>query len=149
MPITDFLSPADVLVDVRAAGKAELLSELTGRAATALKLPPELILKELLKREELGSTGLGDGVALPHTRLLQLTKPLGVLARLSRPIDFDAIDGQPVDLVFLLLLPAQPHGEQLNALASVARKLRDKETRLRMRSAPDASALYLALSAQI
>jgi PTS system nitrogen regulatory IIA component len=147
MDIADFLSPDDVLVDVRASSKQGLLKELVTRAATAFKLSAETLLSELMKREELGSTGLGDGVALPHTRIAEIKKPLGVLASLKRPVDFEAIDGKPVDLVFLLLLPAEPHGEQLNALASVARKLRDKGVRKRMREASDARALRSAITA--
>ena len=148
MDIAEFLSPANVLTNLPAAGKKELLTELARRAALALKLPSELIVSELLKREELGSTGLGDGVALPHTRLRELTQPFGVLARLRRGIDFDAIDGHKVDLIFLLLLPTEPHGEQLSALASVARKLNDKDLRDRMRAAVDGPALFLAMTAQ-
>jgi PTS system nitrogen regulatory IIA component len=144
--IAEFLSPANVLVNFRASGKEELLGALARHAATALALPPELILSELLKRETLGSTGLGDGVALPHTRLQELTKPFGMLARLKRGIDYEAIDGRAVDLVFLLLLPAKSQGEQLSALASVARKLRDNDARQRMRCAADVPALHVAIT---
>jgi Phosphoenolpyruvate-dependent sugar phosphotransferase system, EIIA 2 len=86
---------------------------------------PERIAAEILKREELGSTGTGGGVAIPHARIQELNEPFGIFARLNRPIDFQAIDTRPVDLVFLLLLPGDPVGEQLKALATVARKLRD------------------------
>ena len=93
-------------------------------------------------REELGSTGMGRGVAIPHARLSVVTKPLGILARLKEPIDFEAIDGNPVDLVFVLLLPEDTRGEQLNALASVSRRLRAPETLRKLRQAKDAAALY-------
>jgi nitrogen PTS system EIIA component len=99
----------------------------------------------LLQREQLGSTGTGGGIALPHARLVGVDKPFGMLVRLAKPIDFDAIDGKPVDIAFLLLLPAGAQGEQLNALASVARKLRDAEVLRTVRGARDGNALYEAL----
>ena len=125
MDIKEFLALSDTLIDVRASDKTRLLQELTRRAATILDLPAERISTEILKREELGSTGTGGGVALPHARIQGLNRSFGILARLNKPIDFEAIDGRPVDLVFLLLLPSNPVGEQLKALASAARKLRD------------------------
>jgi nitrogen PTS system EIIA component len=113
MDIKEFLSPTDILVDVRASDKTRLLQELARRAAAALNLPAERISMEILKREELGSTGTGGGVAIPHARIHGLNRSFGILARLNRPIDFDAIDRRPVDLVFLLLLPDNPVSEQL------------------------------------
>ena len=102
---------------MRASDKTRLLQELTRRAATILDLPAERISTEILKREELGSTGTGGGVALPHARIQGLNRSFGILARLNKPIDFEAIDGRRVDLVFLLLLPANPAEDQLKALA--------------------------------
>ena len=142
MHIKDFLSPSDALVDVRAADKDRLLQELAERAATALHLPADRIASELRKREDLGSTGTGGGVAIPHARMAEVKKPFGVLVRLRQPIAFDAIDGEPVDMVFLLLLPAAAAGEQLNALASVARKLRDPMSLRRLRQAADGAELH-------
>ena len=142
MHINDFLSPSDALVDVRAADKDRLLQELAERAGTALHLPADRIASELRKREDLGSTGTGGGVAIPHARMAEVKKPFGVLVRLRQPIAFDAIDGEPVDMVFLLLLPAAAAGEQLNALASVARKLRDPMSLRRLRQAADGAELY-------
>ena len=147
MDVADFLSPADVLLDVRAVDKKTLLADLARHAAASVELEPAIISGELLKREELGSTGLGDGVAIPHTRLQQLKKPFAVLARLKRPMEFDAIDGQPVDLVVLLLLPATGPGDQLNALAGVARKLRDKDIRRLLRAAADTPTLHGVMAA--
>ncbi len=117
MDIKEFLAPSDTLIDVRASDKTRLLQELTRRAATILDLPAERISTEILKREELGSTGTGGGVALPHARIEGLKRSFGILARLNKPIDFEAIDGRRVDLVFLLLLPANPAEDQLKALA--------------------------------
>jgi len=146
MKISDFLAPADVLVNVRAADKHRLLEELVRKAASRVKLPEADILSELIKREALGSTGMGNGVAIPHARFAALGRPFGLLARLKQPIDFDAIDGQPVDLVFLLLLPAAAEGEQLGALACVARKLRAADDLAKLHRAKNAAQLYAALT---
>jgi nitrogen PTS system EIIA component len=145
MEIQDFLSPTDAIFNVRAFDKARLLQELSRQAAASLNLRADLISGNILKRENLGSTGMGNGVAIPHARIPNLKKPFGILARLRKPIDFDAIDSQPVDLVFFLLLPATPNGEQLNALACVARKFRDPETVRRLRRAIDGAELYRAM----
>ena len=145
MDIREFLAPADTLVDLRAADKTRLLQDLAGRAAAALNLAAERISAEILKREELGSTGTGGGVAIPHARIQGLNKSFGILARLNKPINFEAVDSQPVDLVFLLLLPANPVGEQLKALASVARKLRDPASLPDLRSASGAAGLSYAM----
>jgi nitrogen PTS system EIIA component len=142
MHIKDFLSPSNVVTDLRASNKTSVLQELALRAAAILKMPADTISAELLKREQLGSTGMGDGIAIPHARVAGVMAPFGLLARLKEPIDFDAVDGQPVDLVFLLLGPASPQGEQLNVLACVARKLRDPATVAELRSAKDSQALY-------
>jgi PTS system nitrogen regulatory IIA component len=144
MEIKDFLSPDDALIKVRAPDKTRLLQDLAARAAAALNLDANLVSIELLKREALGSTGTGEGVAIPHARIPDLKKPFGTLVRLKHVIDFDAIDGKPVDLVFLLLLP-QSQGDPLNALASVARKLRDPEAVRRLRNAVDNAELYRAI----
>lgn len=145
MDIKDFLAPADAMADARAPDKARLLNELSRRAASSLGLGTDLIAGDLLKREALGSTGMGNGVAIPHARFRELKKPFGLLARLRKPIAFDAIDGQPVDIVFLLLLPTESGGEPLNALACVARKLRDPKTLDALRTAKTDGALYRAV----
>jgi PTS system nitrogen regulatory IIA component len=142
MKISDFLSPADVMVDIRAADKRQLLQELARNAAARLNLSADLIATELLKREELGSTGTGGGIAIPHARIKAVMKPFGVLARLSEPIDFDAIDEQPVDLIFVLLLPTTADGDQLDALSSIARRLRVSEILVQLRGAKNAAELY-------
>src|ERR1019366_8928383 len=127
MEISDFLAPSDVLVGIRTSDKTRLLEDLCGRAASILKIDADKITAGILKREELASTGMGGGVAIPHARITDVKKPFGLLARLKSAIEFDAIDHQPVDLVFLLLLPTVSAGEQLNALAMVARRLRDAD----------------------
>ncbi|HMA74491.1 MAG TPA: PTS sugar transporter subunit IIA [Xanthobacteraceae bacterium] len=145
MEIKDFLSPTDALINMRVSDKTRLLHELAARAAASLNLAADRISVELLKREHLGSTGTGGGVAIPHARIPDLKKPFGILVRLRNPIDFEAIDGKPVDVIFLLLLPAQSQGDSLNALASIARRLRDPESLQRLRSAADAAGLYSAM----
>jgi PTS system nitrogen regulatory IIA component len=147
LDIKKFLSPTDLIVDIRASDKDQLLRELSRRAAAALGLDADLVTAAIVKREELGSTGMGEGMAIPHARIPNLDKPFGILARLKRPIDFAAIDEKPVDLVFLLLLPAAPEGDQLNALASVARRLRNPVVSSAIRAAPDGAGAYEAITA--
>jgi PTS system nitrogen regulatory IIA component len=149
MRIMDFLSQSDAIVDVRAHDKNRLLKELCNRAASALKLDADRISNDISKREELGSTGVGGGVAVPHARFRDLKAPFGILARLQSAIDFNAIDGQPVDIVFLLLIPSDPAGEQLNALAAITRKLRNPNTVRDLRRAADNASLYRAMVAEL
>ncbi len=146
MEITNFLSPRDVVVNVNLPDKTRLLGDICRRAASTLKLDPDRIIEDILKRESLGSTGIGGGVAIPHARLSDLKKPFGVLATLRSPIDFDAIDRQLVDIVFLLLLPTTASGEQLNVLALVARSLRNADVVRNARRASDAAALFAAMA---
>jgi PTS system nitrogen regulatory IIA component len=146
MDIKAFLSLDNALVDVRVSDKADILRLLSVRAAKALGLPAEDILAVILKREQLGSTGTGGGIAIPHARMNGISKPFGVLARLSNGIDFEAIDGRPVDLVFLLLLPAAADKDQLSALASVARTLRSPKSMGGLRGARTGEELYRAMT---
>src|ERR1035437_5945897 len=146
MKISDLLSPADVMIDGRAPNKRLLLQELAAKAATSLNLRVDQIAPDLLKREELGSTGVGGGVAIPHARLPDLQRPFGLMAKLKEPIEFEAIDGQAVDIVFVLLLPANAENGQLGALALVARTLRSSEIRDRLRRAKDASGLHSVIA---
>ena len=116
------------------------------RSAGSPRLPAARVASYLLKREGLGSTGIGRGVAIPHARLPDLQRPHGLLAKLKPPIDFDAIDGQAVDGVFVLLLPAAAEQKALAALALVARTLRSPETLARLRAAKDVTALYSSIA---
>jgi len=147
MKISDFLSSTAVATDVAAADKPKLLEELARKAGSTLDVLADHILSELLKREELGSTGMGGGVAIPHARFHEVKKPFGMLVRLRKPIDFDAVDGKPVDTVFLLLLPDAPAGERLGALACIARKLRDPAIIAALRRARDGAEIYRTLTA--
>jgi nitrogen PTS system EIIA component len=146
MKISDLLSPTDVMTDVRSSGKRQLLQEFAAKAAAGLGLPADQVASYLLKREELGSTGIGKGVAIPHARLPELQRPCGLLAKLKSPIEFDAIDGEAVDIVFVLLLPAAAENDALAALALVARALRAPETLARLRAARNSSELYSAIA---
>jgi nitrogen PTS system EIIA component len=146
MLVTAFLSADDVLVKVAAKDKGHLLRDLSHRAEPAVHVPGNVIAREILKREALGSTGIGGGIAIPHARVPGLAKPFGTLARLKKAIEFEAVDERPVDLVFLLLLPAADEEESRNALASVARKLRDPETVGKVRKSRDTTTIYSALT---
>lgn len=147
MKISDFLIADNVSADVVASDKQRLLIDLAQRAGPGIDVPADRILSELRKREELGSTGVGGGVAIPHARFHQLSKPFGMLLRLKKAVDFDAVDGKPVDTVFLLLLPERSDGDQLGALACIARKLRDPATIAAVRAASDGSQIYHTLAA--
>jgi nitrogen PTS system EIIA component len=142
MDLEDICQIADTVIDLSVQSKRALLHDLARRAAPVLKLDDGLVFTALLKREELGSTGVGNGVAIPHVRLEQVKRPFGILARLQRPIPFDAIDGQPVDLVCLLLLPKENGQTQLNTLAAVARRLRSQEVLEQLRRAPNRVVFY-------
>ena len=120
MDLADLIEPDRVVFAARATNKQQLLQDLASRAATLLNLDAQTIFTALQAREELGSTGLGDGFALPHARIEGLDRLFGMFMRLNRPIHFDSIDGNPVDLVFLLLIPPAAGSEHLAALASIS-----------------------------
>jgi PTS system nitrogen regulatory IIA component len=147
MKIFDFLSAVDVKVDVAATDKKKLLAELASEAAAKIGIGADRIAAELLKREDLGSTGVGGGVAIPHARFAQAKTPFGMLVRLKKPVDYDAVDGKPVDIVSLLLLPEGSGGEQqLGALANIARKLRNPAITAALRRARDSTDMYRILT---
>jgi len=145
MKIADFLTQGDVVVGLRGADKGQLIGELARRGAAAIGIDAATIANALQARERLGSTGLGKGFALPHARVPGLTRFFGAFVRLARPIDFQAIDDQPVDLVFLLLIPADAGSQHVAALAAISRRLRDAEVLKQIRKAADAAALYQLL----
>jgi nitrogen PTS system EIIA component len=144
--IADLLTGPDaVLACVKASGKKALLAELAGRAASLYKLDERRLFDRLLERERLGSTGIGGGIAIPHGRMANLTKPVGLFARLGNPVDFDSIDERPVDTVFLLLAPEGAGADHLKALARVSRLLRDRSLVEKLRATESADALYALL----
>jgi len=146
MNLSDLVAPEAVLPSVVAQSKKQTLQDLCGVAARLTGLPDREVFDTILQRERLGSTGVGHGVAIPHGKLRSLDRLVGVFARLARPVDFDALDDQPVDLVFLLLAPESAGADHLKALARVARLLRDGAVAAKLRSAVDAADLYRVLS---
>jgi nitrogen PTS system EIIA component len=146
MPLGELIGANHVIVDLRAADKTQLLRELARRAGTALSLDQRIILDALQAREKLGSTGLGKGFALPHARLEGLPRFFALFVRLAKPIDFASIDGLPVDLVILLLTPANAGNQHLATLAALSRPLRDATFVQQLRKAPDADALHSLLA---
>ncbi len=146
MPLTDLVALNAILPNLKVNGKKQALSELAAKAAELTGQSDRAILENLLQREKLGSTGVGNGVAIPHGKLPKLSQVFGLFARLDRPIDFDALDGQQVDLIFLLLAPEGAGADHLKALARVARLLRDPEVARKLRDARHASAIYSVLS---
>lgn len=147
MQISEFLKPTDVLVESRALDKATLLKNLCSHAASRVGLSAAAIHSGIARREALGSTGIGNGVAIPHANIAGLQQPFGVAVKLDAAIDFDAIDEGKVDVVVLLLMPETPSQSQLNALACVARRLREPEIRERLRSTSQRDRIYEILTA--
>lgn len=139
--ISAFLAPEDVLVDLDARCKREALNKIGDHAASRLGLEKSQLVEALMDREQLGTTAVGHGIAIPHAKVA-VDRLWGALARVSRPIDFDALDDQPVDLVFLLLAPEGASAEHLKALSRIARFVRSEPVRKALRGAPDAPSLY-------
>ena len=148
MKIETLISPDRSIIGLRVSDKESLIRELAAPAAVSLHLSPEYLVGELLKREELGSTGIGEGVAIPHARLAELKTAFGSIVRLKRPIEFDAVDGKPIDIAVLVLLPADAASDQLNALACVARALRQPGRLDKLRTARNGEELYRELVRQ-
>ena len=146
MEITDILTPAAIVPDLKASSKKQALQELSRRVQDLLGLPERTVFDILMERERLGSTGIGSGIAIPHGKPMGIDRLCGIFARLERPIDFEAIDEQPVDLIFLLLAPEGAGADHLKALARVSRLLRDKSVCDKLRTANSADALYAVLT---
>src|SRR5690606_13700708 len=131
---------------LKASSKKQLLQLLAEKAAAITGLPEREVFETILQRERLGSTGVGNGIAIPHGKLPAVKKITGVFARLEQPVDFEALDDQPVVLVFLLLAPESAGADHLKALSRIARVLRDRETVAKIRGSDDANAIYTFLS---
>ncbi|MFC3681650.1 PTS IIA-like nitrogen regulatory protein PtsN [Bacterioplanoides pacificum] len=143
MTIADILSAERTEIDVPISSKKKLLEYLGQIISAQLKdSAADDIFERLLGRERLGSTGIGEGIAIPHCRLPNCEQAFGVLLRLEQPIDFDAIDRQPVDLVFALLVPEEATEEHLQVLSMLARNFNEPDFRQALRNAPDASQLF-------
>lgn len=146
MDMDALLSPERVIPDLKASSKKQALQEIARIAAAAVGLHERAVFEVLLERERLGSTGVGNGVAIPHGKLPGLKRLYGFFARLASPIDFEAVDDQPVDLMFLLLAPETAGADHLKALARISRLLRDRETCEKLRGSDSADALYALLT---
>ena len=146
MEIADLLSPDAVLAHVKATTKKQVLQEMAHKAALLTQLPERRIFETLTEREKLGSTGMGQGIAIPHGRVAGVEKLTGLFAQLDHPVDFDSMDDQPVDLVFLLLAPEGAGADHLKALARVSRLLRNQTICEKLRAAPQAATLYALLT---
>ncbi|CCZ21515.1 phosphotransferase system mannitol/fructose-specific IIA domain [Acetobacter sp. CAG:977] len=142
MRISEFLTPQDIFPDLKATGKKQVLQELASFASERLGIEDRAIFDVLVERERLGTTGFGNGVAIPHGRMRQLDKLNMMFARLSTPVAFDAVDGRPVDLLFLLLTPENAGADHLTALAKASRILRDESLCAKLRGAETAEAIY-------
>lgn len=145
MEIEELISPDNVVAQLRATSKKQALQDLAKRAARMTGEPERAIFDVLMEREKLGTTGVGNGIAIPHGKLASLDRLYGLFARLEHPIDFDAIDERPVDLIFLLLAPETAGADHLKALARVSRLLRDKSACEKLRGTDDPEALYSLL----
>jgi len=146
MDIADLISPASVVANLRVGSKKQALQDLAKRAAETTGLSERAIFEVLLERERLGTTGVGNGIAIPHGKLPGLRQLYGLFARLETPIDFDSVDEQPVDLIFLLLAPEAAGADHLKALARVSRLLRDRALCEKLRGADQADAMYALLT---
>src|SRR6202045_3754667 len=143
MLLTDLVAPNAIIPALKVNSKKQVLQELAAKAAELCGQSERTILEILQQREKLGSTGVGNGIAIPHGKLPKLNKLFGLFARLERPVEFEALDGQPVDLVFLLLAPEAAGADHLKAFA---RLLRDADVARKLRDSRDSEALYAVLA---
>jgi PTS system nitrogen regulatory IIA component len=146
MPLTDLVARNAIIPALKVTGKKQALQELAAKAAELTGQSERTVYEILLQREKLGSTGVGNGIAIPHGKLARLDRLFGLFARLERPVDFESLDRQPVDLIFLLLAPESAGADHLKALARVARLLRDAEIANKLRESRDADAIYAVLA---
>lgn len=145
MDLSDLLSADAVMASLHAQSKKQALQEVCETASRQTGLAEREVFDTILQRERLGSTGVGHGVAIPHGKLRSIDRLVGVFARLLKPVEFDALDDQPVDLVFLLLAPESAGADHLKALARIARVLREPAVAQKLRGARDAGELYSVL----
>ncbi len=146
MEIADLISSAGVIANLRATSKKQALQDLSRRAAEVTGQPERAIFEVLIERERLGTTGVGNGIAIPHGKLPGLDRLYGLFARLEKPIDYDSIDEQPVDLICLLLAPETAGADHLKALARVSRLLRDRAVCEKLRGSDNTDAVYALLT---
>jgi PTS system nitrogen regulatory IIA component len=146
MNISDLLTPEAILSGLKVQSKKQLLQELAARAHLQTGIPERRIFETLIERERLGTTGVGQGIAIPHGRIADAKKITGIFARLDTAIDYEAVDSQPVDLIFMLLAPQDAGADHLKALARVSRLLRNQAACEKLRAATSAEALYAILT---
>ncbi|QUS56148.1 PTS IIA-like nitrogen regulatory protein PtsN [Pseudovibrio brasiliensis] len=146
MDLNELLRPEAVIANLKANSKKQALQELAERASEICGETERDIFDTLLQRERLGSTGVGNGIAIPHGKIVDLDGLHGLFARLDKPIEFDSLDDQPVDLIFVLLAPEGAGADHLKALARVARLLRDADVASKLRATTDAAAIYSILT---
>jgi PTS system nitrogen regulatory IIA component len=146
MDISDLLRPGSVIANLRMNSKKQALQELARRAAGLTGLPERAIFDTLWERERLGSTGMGMGTAIPHGKIAGLTQPFGMFVRLEKPMDFEAVDEQPVDIIFVLLTPEDAGADHLKALARISRLFRDRAMCDKLRGTDSADALTALLT---
>jgi PTS system nitrogen regulatory IIA component len=146
MDLGDLIAPEGVIPSLKAKTKKQALQELSAKAAELMDLPAREIFDTLLQRERLGSTGLGRGIAIPHVKFKSLTRIVCLFARLETPIEFESLDDEPVDLVFLLLAPEHASGDHLKALARISRLLREPKVLEELRASSDKKALLAVLT---
>jgi PTS system nitrogen regulatory IIA component len=145
--IADIIAPDGIILDLRSChSKRQVLKELSQQAAGMLGIEPQHLLDALLERERLGTTGIGHGIAIPHARLAGLNRLVGLFARLEEAVDFESLDDQPSDLIFLLLAPDSADADSLKALARISRVLRDPALRQRLRQEGDREVVYRLLT---
>ena len=146
MQIADLLSPEGVLPSLKVKDKKQLLQQLSDKASQLTQVDERRIVETLVERERLGTTGVGQGIAIPHGRLAAIKKIVGVFAKLDSPLEYEAVDNQPVDLVFMLLAPEGAGADHLKALARVSRLLRNQAACEKLRKATSAEELYAILT---
>ena len=146
MPLQDLITAEGVIPSLKVNSKQQVLQELSERAAAISGLPAREIFDTVLQRERLGSTGVGNGIAIPHGKLAKAKSIFGIFARLERPVDYEALDSLPVDLIFMLIAPESAGADHLKALSRIARALRDSAFTAKLRATRDPAALYLMLT---
>lgn len=145
MQLVDIISQDSVIANAKSNSKKQLLQDVAEVASSETGVAPRVIFDLLLQRERLGSTGIGNGVAIPHGKLPGLNQITGVFARLSKPVPFDAMDDEPVDLVFAILAPEGSGADHLKALSRIARIMRNQDTLAALRQTTDRDAIYSLL----
>lgn len=146
MDLTDLLTPQGVVAHLKAGNKKQALQELAHVASKVTGLEERTVFDALLERERLGTTGVGLGIAIPHAKMPELKRLYGLFARLDHPVDFDSIDEQPVDLIFVLLAPESAGADHLKALARISRLLRNQAIVEKLRGAESAEAIFALLA---